>query len=354
MHIPIFGDFTRNFQVDTTDIDVNVNGITLPSGTIIVDNAVLNAAITEIRVFFDEDAANPANDTLPDDVTNHENYLLVRPGPNTTIDTTSCDSGVGLDDIQVPTGPVVYDNGGGSGPFVARLTVNGGTRLGNGLYRLFVCGTTSITDLAGNALNGGADVPVTFIVATRPASRGGGGSDEAELVNPATGFAPDVFTSIPLQPAELAYSEMDNLSIELPTLGIKTDITGVPLKTKGWDLTWLNNQVGWLEGTAYPTWEGNTVLTAHNYTPDGLAGPFARLKDLKYDEPIIIHNNGQRYTYVVRMNSTVSAKDSYWLNKHEELDWVTLLTCEQYDEKTKTYLMRQVVRAVLQSVESDN
>ena len=37
--------------------------------------------------------------------------------------------------------------------------------------------------------------------------------------------------------------------------------------------------------------------------------------------------------------------------QHEEKPWLTLLTCKEYDEKTKTYRKRVVVRAVLVKVE---
>ena len=35
------------------------------------------------------------------------------------------------------------------------------------------------------------------------------------------------------------------------------------------------------------------------------------------------------------------------LTKHEELPWLTLITCHGYDEKTDTYRWRTIVRAVL-------
>ncbi|MFZ5886998.1 MAG: hypothetical protein ACOYYF_05965 [Chloroflexota bacterium] len=36
--------------------------------------------------------------------------------------------------------------------------------------------------------------------------------------------------------------------------------------------------------------------------------------------------------------------------KHEELDWVTLLTCEGYNPLMGNYLFRRMVRAVLVEV----
>jgi LPXTG-site transpeptidase (sortase) family protein len=345
-------DFVRVFYIDKTEIKIITNGVTLPDNTVIVDGATLNSPVSEIWVTFNEDAANPAGNTDMDDVTNPANYVLVRPGLNAIFDTISCLAGVDPNDVAVPTGPVTYDNGGGSGPFVAKIRVNNGTRLENGIYRLFVCGTTSITDLAGNALNNGADQQLSFTVLVT-SSGGGSKGHGKKLSNPATGFEPGVLTALPWQPAEKTYTDLGNLWIEVPSLKIKTSITGVPLSEQGWDLTWLNRQVGWLEGTAYPTWQGNTVLTAHNYTADGKAGPFALLQNLKYGETIVIHFGGLKYTYAIRANLSVAADDTYWLTKHEKLDWITLITCQQYDEVTKSYRQRRVVRAVLLNIEKE-
>jgi len=171
--------------------------------------------------------------------------------------------------------------------------------------------------------------------------------------NPATGFEPGIFTALPWQPIEKTYTDLGNLWIEIPVLSLKTSITGVPLLSDNWDLTWLNRQVGWLQGTAFPTWNGNSVLTAHAYTADGLPGPFVSLKDLKYGDTFAIHLNAQKYTYIVQSKTLVTASDTSLLTRHETQDWVTLITCQQYDEKSKTYLYRWVVRAVLTSVQRD-
>jgi hypothetical protein len=93
------------------------------------------------------------------------NYLLVKYGANNTFDTTSCQGGLAADDAQITINSATYSNGGGAGPFVATLNVNSGTPLPTGHYRLFVCGTTTIEDQAGNALNNGtSDSIVTFNV----------------------------------------------------------------------------------------------------------------------------------------------------------------------------------------------
>ena len=67
---------------------------------------------------------------------------------------------------------------------------------------------------------------------------------------------------------------------------------------------------------------------------------------------MIIHAYGQKYTFEVRSNEVVDPRDSSAF-RHEEKPWLTLITCQEYDEKTNTYRKRVVVRAVLVSVTED-
>ncbi|MGB8982551.1 MAG: Ig-like domain repeat protein, partial [Anaerolineales bacterium] len=339
---PIGMDFVRTFIVDRR-APRHTGIIALPDGRAITNGVTVTARFSSIQVTFDEDLNNPAGNTDSDDVTNSSNYILVTPGLNDVFDKVSCAPGLGSDDVHIFTGPVTYDNHGDSGPFVATLQINGGVPLSNGRYQLFLCGSTSIVDLAGNGLNDNRDESVIFNVLALDSLKR----------PPQTGFAPGVVTLLPEQPADKAYTDLEELWLEIPRLNLKTGITGVPLKPDGWDVTWLNWQVGWLEGTAYPTWQGNTVLTAHGYTADGEAGPFARLKELSYGETIVIHLSGMKYTYAVRTNLLTSSNNTYWLTKHEQLDWITLVTCQQYDANTRSYRYRRVVRAVLVSVEKE-
>ncbi|MGB8982758.1 MAG: sortase, partial [Anaerolineales bacterium] len=338
--VPIGADFVRIFYVDS-GAPYPTSILTVQGDRAVTNGATINVRFSSIDVTFNEDLYDPAGNVDPDDVTNVENYLLVTPGPNGVFDTSNCLLGLGGDDLAVPIGPLSYTNHGGAGPFVATAQLNNGIALPNGRYLLFLCGMTSIVDVAGNPLNNGADERVAFTVLI------------AAGQNPQTGFAPGVVTLLPEQPADKAYTDLGSLWIEIPSLSMKTGITGVPLNPDGWDVTWLHWQVGWLEGTAYPTWEGNTVLTAHGYTADGEAGPFARLKELSYGQTVVIHLGGMKYTYAVRTNLLISPQNTYWLTRHEELDWITLITCQQYDANTKSYRYRRVVRAVLVSVEQE-
>jgi LPXTG-site transpeptidase (sortase) family protein len=184
--------------------------------------------------------------------------------------------------------------------------------------------------------------------------RGAGGGNNTpddravnELIIPLTGFAPNTVTSLDSS-SHPAYEAMP-LTLEIPVIKVKTSIAGVQLKKAGWDVSWLQDQAGWLNGTAYPTWKGNSVLTAHVVNADGKPGVFYGLKYLGVGEYAFVYNAGYRYTYKIVSNEFVQADDMTVL-KHEEKSYLTLITCDSFDEKSGTYLRRVAVRAVLVDV----
>ncbi len=166
---------------------------------------------------------------------------------------------------------------------------------------------------------------------------------------PDTGFAPFVKTDMSNVAPE-QYTQTGGLIVEIPSLGIKMPIVGVPLKNGEWNVSWLGNQAGWLEGSAFPSWNGNSVLTGHVFGYNGLPGPFFNLSNLKYGDKIIIHAYGAEFIYEVCGSEVVKPNDASVM-KHEEKAWLTLLTCKEYDAKTNTYKKRLMIRAVLVSVE---
>jgi LPXTG-site transpeptidase (sortase) family protein len=180
-----------------------------------------------------------------------------------------------------------------------------------------------------------------------PSAGPGDDEDDASLPNilPKTGFAPNRVTLLPEQPAEKAYSSTE-VWLEVPRLGLTMPIVGVPIVGEDWDVSWLWNEAGWLEGTAFPSWEGNSVLTSHITLPNGNDGPFASLDELRWGDRVIVHAFGTIYTYEVRQNRTVSPFNTSVL-QHEDEAWLTLLTCKTYNESTGTYASRIAVRAVL-------
>ncbi len=350
----------------STDNAGNSEGVktetyTIDTTALIIAGQTLQASYTgtgplSFTVTFSEDVDNPAGDTDTDDVTNPANYRIINKGANGFLETAACNVPLGGDDSQIlPSGVTYIPN---------TAVVNLGIALPVGTYRLFVCGTTSIVDLAGNALAGngvtsGTDFTFDFTVgavasgsgSSRTGTGTGSGDGSGARWLPNTGFAPNVVTRLPAQPAELAYTKMSDLWLEIPSQKVKANIVGVPQSENIWDVKWLGNDAGWLNGTAFPSWEGNSVLTAHVMGADGLPGPFAKLQDLKYGERIVVHMLDQQYVFEVRNKRLVRPDSTAFAFEHlEGASYLTLVTCSGYNEESDTYSFRRLVRAVLVGV----
>jgi LPXTG-site transpeptidase (sortase) family protein len=213
-------------------------------------------------------------------------------------------------------------------------------------------------------LNSGIDTAIDFIVA---ATGGDDGRDNDGRDNdgkdnddtggnhtralPSTGFAPNVVTLLPSQPAELAYTKMSDLWLEIPSLKVKANIVGVPQSENAWDVKWLGQDAGWLDGTAFPTWAGNSVITGHVTDSNGKPGPFVNIKDLKYGDQVIVHLFDGQYIFEVRNKRLVRPDATDFAFEHlEKNSYLTLITCQSYDAATDSYRLRRVVRAVLVGV----
>jgi LPXTG-site transpeptidase (sortase) family protein len=200
--------------------------------------------------------------------------------------------------------------------------------------------TNSLTDRAFNNAASAALI-ITF------SSSSDGSAGEVSTL-PDTGFAPGIVTDLSRTPQEV-YLSTDDVMLEIPSLAVKIPVVGVPLRNGEWNVSWLGKQAGWLQGSAFPSWNGNSVLTSHTYLSNGLPGPFVNLNTLRYGDRLIIRAYGQKYIFEVRENTVIQPNDTSVL-RHEEKAWLTLITCKEYDQKTNTYRKRVAVRAVLVSV----
>jgi LPXTG-site transpeptidase (sortase) family protein len=165
---------------------------------------------------------------------------------------------------------------------------------------------------------------------------------------PLTGFTPGKISQ-PVLP-ELRYQDMD-LNLVIPSIGINNNIVGVSQENGSWDVSWLGESIGYLNGTAFPTWNGNSVLTGHVYNADGLPGIFADLEDLKWGDQVIVQFSDQNYIFEVRQVKTIDPTNSTYVFKHEDQPWLTLITCKGFNEVTESYQYRTVVKAVLIKIE---
>jgi LPXTG-site transpeptidase (sortase) family protein len=170
-------------------------------------------------------------------------------------------------------------------------------------------------------------------------------------VLPTTGFAPGKITELPLQSVDMAYMEFSSFWLEIPSLGLSMDIVGVPQIDSGWDVSWLGQNAGWLYGTPFPTWPGNSVVTGHVWDAFDQAGPFVNINKLRYGDKIIIHLYGTEYTFEVRSKLSVMPDDLSLIEQEEEFAWLNLMTCRGFNAAVDTYNYRLIVRSILVDME---
>jgi LPXTG-site transpeptidase (sortase) family protein len=330
------------------------------------DGQLLHESLNHLFVKFNKDVLHDGSSKAVD---NAENYRLLKPGMNNYSENTDCDEI--KKDESIPIGDIVYK----IDTFTADLTINYGANLPNGTYRLIICGTQTITDLDGTPLNDGANSIITFTINTEavddptpednPPDSGTGSGEGTNTTSsnnstttghssnnipviPVTGFRHGEMTLLP--PQLTPYADPGDLWLEVSDLDLKTSITGVPKKDGTWDVTWLGNQVGWLGGSALPGLTGNSVLTAHVWDALNRPGPFYGMEKLEYGDQVILHAWGDEYVYEVREVLSVKPENVNSMMKHQEKAWLTLVTCQGYDEDSGEYRNRVLVRAVLKEV----
>ncbi|NPA05806.1 MAG: sortase [Chloroflexi bacterium] len=137
--------------------------------------------------------------------------------------------------------------------------------------------------------------------------------------------------------------------VTIPRLGLETAVWAAPRQGDSWDVAWLGQSLGWLQGTAWPGQVGNAVLTGHVWLTEGIPGPLAGLGTLRYDDAVLVTAWGITYEYRVRARFAVApgAVTSVLTPPTPRYAWLTLLTCDQYQPERQTYARRWVVQAVL-------
>jgi len=170
---------------------------------------------------------------------------------------------------------------------------------------------------------------------------------------PPTGFSPGQLTDLAVQSEEKSYQKLGGMWLDVPALGMQAPLVGVPSVNGEWDVSWLGNNAGYLSGTAFPTWAGNTVITGHVWNAENLPGIFVDLKTLNYGDQVRIHTWGKVYTYQITVNRRVSPLAPKVVLEHKDGDWITLFTCEDYGEFWGDYGYRRMVQAVLTKVQSE-
>jgi LPXTG-site transpeptidase (sortase) family protein len=131
---------------------------------------------------------------------------------------------------------------------------------------------------------------------------------------------------------------------------LSTSITNLYYSTTqdNWDLTYLGGLAGHLQGTPELGQGGNYVLAGHVELKDGARGPFANIQEMKPGDGITIIGdqapNPTIIQYIVTDVKKVQPQDFGVMRNHgyEEL---TLITCDDWDQKSASYMMRVIVHA---------
>jgi LPXTG-site transpeptidase (sortase) family protein len=364
----------------TLSVTTNVNGNltnTIPAGAVTTANGITNpdpaeATLTNlagasISKFFSPNPVTPGSYSLL--------TIAIQNTGNIPL------SGLGLRDtlltgvtIAGPPGPAPVNNCGGTLSAVSGtqdIVLADGNLDASSSCEMVVAVTANALGAYQNTIPVGAltnnenttntqpAIDTLTVSSTTPGGGGGGGGSgggggaggnvagAGGLVGliPVTGFAPGRVTDLSGIPVT-RYNTLSDVTLEIPVLKLKLPVVGIPMKDKTWDVNWLLNQAGWLEGSAFPGFSGNSILTSHATLPYGQAGPFANLYKLKSGDKIFVHSFGDLYVYEVRSVKNLSPADSSIL-QHEDKSWLTLVTCANYNETAETYLERLTVKAEL-------
>lgn len=360
----------------TLSVTMTVNGNltnTIPSGAVTTLNGASNldpaeASLTNLpgasisKFFSPNPIAAGQTSTLTITIQNTGNIPLGGMGLSDTL------PGSPPAGVEIATAPVMVNDCGGTltaAPGTQNIQLTGGSLGANSSCTIAVNVTAGSPGSYTNTIPTGTltdnedatnQSPATdTLVVTGSGGGGGGGGGSSgssgnatgEFLIPVTGFAPNTVTA--LDTASRPLYDDTSLRLKIPALELDTSIVGVEKQNGGWNISWLQDQVGWLNGTAYPTWSGNSLLTAHVINASGKRGPFFLLKYLRVGEYIYIYNRSYRFTYQVESNVLVKPNDVS-VFRHQEKSYLTLITCDDYDEATGTYLRRVAVRAKLVDV----
>lgn len=162
---------------------------------------------------------------------------------------------------------------------------------------------------------------------------------------PNTGFSSRVSTPLSVKPSDVKYTDL-KMRIQIPTIGLDTKLSSVPLKDGEWAVEWLDDRVGLLSGSHMPG-EGMTVLAGHNTLNNTEIGPFLMLYTMEHNDVIFINQpDGSLLRFGVYANMLVEPDDMQKLAMiaEQEEGSLLLITCEN-ESAEGGYLNRRVVFA---------
>ena len=137
-------------------------------------------------------------------------------------------------------------------------------------------------------------------------------------------------------------------SLYIPALEITGRVVHLTLDGGSWSVQGLGNNIGHLIGTSWFDDEvrGNIVLVGHVELRDGKQGIFSGLNRVPIGETIIVRNGNQSRRYRIEPSYKTEPDDLAPLYPSSN-EIITLITCDDYDFFSNTYLSRHIVVASL-------
>lgn len=147
-------------------------------------------------------------------------------------------------------------------------------------------------------------------------------------------------------PTTISEPSAEPVKLIIPEANIGADIVHVFLDTSGqWNVSHLGANAGVLQGTAWIGEPGNIVMVGHIEMSDGSPGIFANLDHLEIgDEILLVESGSTRWSYYVNNIRSTEPDDLSVLYPSAQ-NMLTLITCDNYDFVSNTYLTRTIVTA---------
>lgn len=116
-------------------------------------------------------------------------------------------------------------------------------------------------------------------------------------------------------------------TLMIPSVGMQIGITTFPLDGVSWAIDPWETLVGYLQGTAWVTGNGNMALGGHSVYPDGRAGIFNSLYNVSLGDEVIVQDGDVIRRYIVNDIRVVPYTDIsvVYPTAHSR---VTLITCD--------------------------
>ncbi len=148
-------------------------------------------------------------------------------------------------------------------------------------------------------------------------------------VLPATGFPTRFGKPLAVRAKPIRYEDL-SMRIQIPTINVDTEITGVPVIGGSWAVEELGHRAGLLSGSAMPG-EGYAMIAAHNALNPDEIGPFYLLLGLEENDRVFVNTaDGGLQVYAVYANELVEPDDMQKIESiaKSEKGSLILVTCE--------------------------